>query len=260
VNEEWNLELKDHVALLTINRPKSMNALNTTMCEELEEILTNLEKNPEVRVLIITGAGEKSFIAGADIDQMPTMTPEGAKYLIDVGHKVFAHIENVNFPVIAAINGYALGGGLELALRADIRICSKNAKFGLPEIKLGVIAGWGGPAKLAGIVGVGRTTDMLYTGKFIKSDKALEYGLVTEIFESVEELQKGALALAREIAEKPPITMAINKKMMESAEKSNFQPNPQADALALAYCFTTQDTREGVNAFIEKRAPKFIGM
>ena len=207
---------------------------------------------------MITGSGEKSFISGADIGQMGSdgYTPADAHYLITCGYKVYNRVESLNIPVIAAVNGYCLGGGLELAMCCDIRICSANAKFALPEINLGIIPGWGGTIRLPRIIGEGRAKDMIYRGKKIDSATALNYGLVTEVYEDVASLRAGAEALAAELASKAPITMEMDKKMVN---RSMFTHNDLLDSLCLSYCFTTLDSREGISAFLEKRPAKFEG-
>lgn len=253
MKEGWNLEYNDKVAILMINRPKFMNALSIKLLEEMDSLLTKIENCSDIRVLIITGSGEKSFIAGADIDRLADMNQKESKYLIEIGHKIFFRIEQFRAPVIAAINGYALGGGLELALSTDIRVCSKNAKFGFPEVKLGLIAGWGGPCRLAKLIGEGRAKDLVFRGKFINSEVALSYGLITEVFEGVEELRKESINLAKEIADKSPIPISFDKSIINNGI------NPLRDALALAYCVTTKDAKEGIKAFIEKRKPTFVG-
>ena len=253
MSEEIYLEKKTGYAIMTINRPKQMNALNTGIVEQIDKLLDEVEADPSIRCLIITGAGEKSFIAGADIGQMGT---PGYHYLITCGYKVYNRVEGLKIPTIAAINGYCLGGGLELAMCCDFRICSANARFALPEIALGIIPGWGGTIRLPRIIGEGRAKDMILRAKRIKPDTALQYGLVTEVFEDVAALRAGADSLAQELAAKAPITMAMDKEMIN---RSVFTYNDLTDSLALSYCFTTADSREGISAFLEKRTPDFKG-
>ena len=247
MSEEIYLEKKTGYAIMTINRPKQMNALNTGIVEQIDKLLDEVEADPSIRCLIITGAGEKSFIAGADIGQMGTP---------GCGYKVYNRVEGLKIPTIAAINGYCLGGGLELAMCCDFRICSANARFALPEIALGIIPGWGGTIRLPRIIGEGRAKDMILRAKRIKPDTALQYGLVTEVFEDVAALRAGADSLAQELAAKAPITMAMDKEMIN---RSVFTYNDLTDSLALSYCFTTADSREGISAFLEKRTPDFKG-
>ena len=200
MSEEIRLEVKEGWALLVVDRPKQFNAFNTGIVEEMDRLLDQVEANKDIRCLVITGSGEKSFISGADIGQMGSdgYTPADAHYLITCGYKVYNRVESLNIPVIAAVNGYCLGGGLELAMCCDIRICSANAKFALPEINLGIIPGWGGTIRLPRIIGEGRAKDMIYRGKKIDSATALNYGLVTEVYEDVASLRAGAEALAAE--------------------------------------------------------------
>lgn len=256
--EEVRLELMEGWTRLVLDRPKQYNALNTGVVEEIGRLLDQVEGNPDIRCLVITGAGGKAFISGADIGQMGSdgYTPGDAHYLITCGYKVFNRIENLGIPVIAAINGYCLGGGLELSMCCDIRICSANAKFALPEINLGIIPGWGGTIRLPRIIGEGRAKDMVYRGKRIDARTALEYGLVTEVYEDVAALREGSDALARELASKAPITMEMDKKMINRA---TFTHSDLLDSLCLSYCFTTMDSREGIAAFLDKRQADFKG-
>lgn len=258
MSEEVYLEKKEGYAVLTIDRPKQMNALNTGVVEEIDRLLDQVEADPEIRCLVITGAGEKSFIAGADIGQMgtPGYQPRDAHYLITCGYKVYNRVEALKIPTVAAINGYCLGGGLELSMCCDFRICSANARFALPEIGLGIIPGWGGTIRLPRIIGEGRAKDMILRAKRIKADTALSYGLVTEVFDDVPALRQAADGLAAELAAKAPVTMAMDKEMIN---RSLFTYNDLTDSLALSYCFTTDDSREGISAFLEKRPPQFKG-
>lgn len=258
MSEEIRLEVKEGWALLVVDRPKQFNAFNTGIVEEMGRLLDQVEANQDIHCLVITGSGEKSFISGADIGQMGSdgYTPADAHYLITCGYKVYNRVESLNIPVIAAVNGYCLGGGLELAMCCDIRICSANAKFALPEINLGIIPGWGGTIRLPRIIGEGRAKDMIYRGKKIDSATALNYGLVTEVYEDVASLRAGVEALAVELASKAPITMEMDKKMVN---RSMFTHNDLLDSLCLSYCFTTLDSREGISAFLEKRPAKFEG-
>jgi len=247
LEEGWNLDYQDNIALLILNRPKYMNALNIKLLEEMDLLLSEIENSKDIRVLIISSSGEKSFISGSDIKEISNMSEQECKYLIEIGHKILFRIEEFKIPVIAAINGYALGGGLELILSCDIRVCSKNAKFGFPEIKLGWIPGWGGPYRLTKIVGEGRSKDLIFRGKFISAEEALNYGLVTEIFENVEKLREGALDLAKEIANKSPLPIYFDKKIIKSGI------DPLRDALALSNCLKTKEAKERILVFIQKR-------
>lgn len=258
MSTEVYLEKKNGWALITIDRPKQMNALNTGIVEEIGRLLDEVEADRSIRCLMFTGGGEKSFIAGADIGQMGSegYQPSDAHYLITCGYEVYNRIEGMRIPTIAAINGYCLGGGLELALCCDFRIASANARFALPEIALGIIPGWGGTYRLPRIIGEGRAKDMILRAKRIKADTALRYGLVTEVFDDVPALRAAAESLALELAAKAPITMEIDKKMINRATFTN---SDLTDSLALSYCFTTADSREGIAAFLEKRSPDFQG-
>lgn len=258
MSAEVYLEKKNGWAVITIDRPKQMNALNTDIVEKIDGLLDQVEDDPEIRCLMFTGAGEKSFIAGADIGMMGASCyqPKDAHYLITCGYKVYNRIEWLKIPTIACINGYCLGGGLELAMCCDFRIASKNARFALPEIALGIIPGWGGTIRLPRIIGEGRAKDMILRAKRIHAETALQYGLVTEVYEDVPALRAGAEALAVELASKAPITMQMDKELIN---RSTFTHNDVTDSLALSYCFTTQDSREGIAAFLEKRTPEFHG-
>ncbi len=257
--EGIRLEKKGNYAVLWVDNPKTRNALSVPIVEYIDTLVDEVAADKNIHCLVITGGGEKSFIAGADISGLVKMTPEEARYSIEVGHKLFTKIETMDIPVVAAVNGYCLGGGLEIAMCCDIRVCSANAKFGLPEINIGMIPGWGGTLRLPRLIGESRAKNMMLRGKMITSAEALDYGLVAEVYESIEELREKAEELAKELASKAPVTMKIDKRLIYDA--ANKQPTDiaQRDALALGFVHTTYDAKEGLTAFLEKRAPKYEG-
>lgn len=257
--EGIRLEKKGNYAILWVDNPKTRNALSVPIVEHMDKLVDEVVADKEIHCLIITGGGEKSFAAGADISKLVNMSPEESRYSIEVGHKLFSKIETLDIPVIAAVNGYCLGGGLEISMCCDIRVCSANAKFGLPEINIGMIPGWGGTLRLPRLIGESRAKNMLLRGKMITAQEAQDYGLVAEVYENVDELRVKAEELAKELAAKAPITMKIDKRLVYDA--ANKQPTDiaQRDALALGFVYTTHDAKEGLTAFLEKRAPKYEG-
>lgn len=257
--EGIKLEKKENYAILWVDNPKTRNALSVPIVEYIDTLIDEVAADKAMHCLVITGGGEKSFIAGADISGLVKMSPEESRYSIEVGHKLFSKIETLDIPVIAAVNGYCLGGGLEIAMCCDIRVCSANAKFGLPEINIGMIPGWGGTLRLPRLIGESRAKNMLLRGKMITSQEAMDYGLVAEVYEDVAALREKAEELAKELAAKAPITMKIDKRLVYDA--ANKQPTDiaQRDALALGFVYTTYDAKEGLTAFLEKRAPKYEG-
>ena len=257
--EGIRLEKKGNYAILWVDNPKTRNALSVPIVEHMDKLVDEVVADKDIHCLIITGGGEKSFAAGADISKLVNMSSEESRYSIEVGHKLFSKIETLDIPVVAAVNGYCLGGGLEISMCCDIRVCSANAKFGLPEIDIGMIPGWGGTLRLPRLIGESRAKNMLLRGKMITAQEALDYGLVAEVYENVDELRVKAEELAKELAAKAPITMKIDKRLVYDA--ANKQPTDiaQRDALALGFVYTTHDAKEGLTAFLEKRAPKYEG-
>nr|WP_314463003.1 enoyl-CoA hydratase/isomerase family protein [uncultured Clostridium sp.] len=257
--EGIRLEKKEGYAILSVDIPDTRNALSVPIVEYMNILVDQVIEDRNIRCLIITGGGEKSFIAGADITKLVKMTPEESRYSIEVGHKLFSKIETMDIPVVAAVNGYCLGGGLEAAMCCDIRICSANAKFGLPEINIGMIPGWGGTLRLPRLIGESRAKNMLLRGKMITSQEALDYGLVVEVYESVTVMREKAEELAGELALKAPLTMKIDKRLVYDAANSRPTDIAQRDALALGFIYTTHDAIEGLTAFLEKRTPDYKG-
>lgn len=243
---------QDGVGLIELNRPRELNALNRTMVEEIGAVCHDFAWDPEVRVAVITG--DKHFAAGADIGNMVNMTPEEADRF-SFRH-VMAGIENMPKPVLAAINGYALGGGLELALACDLRIASPSASFGLPEIKLGIFPGAGGTIRLPRLIGPGRAKMMIYTGKTINAEKALNWGLIDGIEDDPLAV---ALQLADELKRRAPIALKLAKKCINMAFDVDVSSGIEQEALAWQCTFATDDQTEGMQAFIEKRPPVFRG-
>lgn len=248
------LEKEQKIAFITINRPNSLNALNAQTIKELSEVLDELSADIESRVVIITGSGEKSFVAGADIKEFADFGTTAAEELARNGQNIlFNKIENFNKPVIAAVNGFALGGGLELALACHIRYGSDNAKLGLPEVTLGLIPGYGGTQRLPKLVGKGLANEIIFSAKMISAQRAKEIGLLNDVF-TLEELLPKTKELATIIARNSP--MAITKAI-KAVNLSDTDKGFEAEITAFGELFEMEDKKEGVNAFLEKRKPTF---
>ncbi|MBO7610052.1 MAG: enoyl-CoA hydratase/isomerase family protein [Muribaculaceae bacterium] len=244
------------VTVMKISAPKSLNALNSTILGEIDDCIDNL--GDDTRVLIITGDGEKSFVAGADISEMAPLGEEEGCEFGKRGAAVFRKIELLPIPVIAAVNGFALGGGCELAMACDIRIASTNAKFGQPEVGLGIIPGFSGTYRLAKLVGQGMAKELIYTGRAIRSDEALRIGLVNAVYEQAELMDKAHEMAARMIAN-APIAIAYAKKCINESYDLNADEAIELENEQFGLCFTTADQKEGMDAFLNKRKPVFTG-
>jgi enoyl-CoA hydratase len=251
-------EKKNKIGYITFNRPKVLNALNRKTVEELADCLAAARDDNDVRVLILTGAGEKAFVAGADINELAQRTPVDGKDFSLYGQGVFRMLETMGKPSIAAINGFALGGGCELALACSMRIAAKNAKLGQPEVKLGIIPGYGGSQRLARLCGKGVAHELVLGGEMITADEALRIGLVNRVVEPAE-LILAAEALAQKIIEKAPLAV---KFAMEAIERGMEMPQEEGlflEATLFGLCCATEDMREGTRAFLEKRPAQFKG-
>jgi enoyl-CoA hydratase len=251
-------EKRDQIAFLTFNRPKVLNALNRKTMEELGHILADAREDSEVRVLILTGAGEKAFVAGADISELAVQTPVSGKATALFGQSVLHQLETLGKPSIAAINGFALGGGCELAMACSIRLASKTAKLGQPEVKLGIMPGYGGTQRLARLCGKGAAHELCLSGEMISAEEALRIGLVNHVYEAGE-LLPAAEALAKKIIANAPLGV---KFTMEAIERGAEMPLEEAlflEATLFGLVASTEDMREGTRAFLEKRAARFQG-
>lgn len=257
--EEVRIETEDAVATLVVDRPAQRNALSIPVCEQINDLISDLEANPDIRVLVVTGSGPKSFIAGADINELVTYTPAQGYRHIEVGHKLFTRIENLDIPTIASVNGYCLGGGLEIAMACDIRLASNNARFGLPEINIAMVPGWGGTERLQRLIGQSRAAAMMITGEMISIDEAISCGLVYRQFETVAALRTGTDELARKLAGFAPISMRATKQMLLTSAGLSPDQILQRDAALLAYLVSTADAKEGLTAFLEKRTASYKG-
>lgn len=246
------------VAVVTVNRPEALNALNTQTKEELLEAVRRLSVDESVRAVVLTGAGEKSFVAGADITEMSGFTAEQARRSSSLGQSVMNAIEAAPQAWIAAVNGFALGGGCELALACDIRLASENAKFGQPEVNLGITPGFGGTQRLARNVGEGWAKYLVLSGRHIRADEALRIGLVQGAFPK-DELMTRAMKLAEELAGKSPLALAYAKAAVNAAADTDIVTGQAIERDLFALSFATEDHAEGMNAFLEKRAPEFGG-
>jgi len=251
-------EKRDAIAWITFNRPKVLNALNRKTMEELNDVLAEARDDDAVRVLILTGAGEKAFVAGADIGELAQRTPVDGKEFSLFGQAVIHRLETLGKPSIAAINGFALGGGCELALACSIRLASKTARLGQPEVKLGIIPGYGGSQRLARLCGKGVAHELCLSGEMIPADEALRVGLVNHVYEPAE-LLPAAEALAKKIIANAPLAV---KYAMEAVERGMEMPQEEGlflEATLFGLCCATEDMREGTKAFLEKRAAQFKG-
>jgi len=248
------LEQQGHVGILTINREKSLNALNSKVLTDLNTAINQIEANENIYVVIITGAG-RSFVAGADISEMIDFNSVSSKAFSDYGNKVFLRLENLSKPVIAAINGFALGGGCELSMACDIRLASEKAKFGQPEVGLGVTPGFGGTQRLPRLVGYAKALELLFTGKIINADEALSIGLVNAVYPP-DELMPKALEMANHISEQAQIAVRVCKQCIRQGMQTDINTAVTYESMAFTVCFDTEDKNEGMNAFLEKRVEK----
>ena len=252
------LEVKDGVATVTVNRPKVLNALNDQTMEELRQVFLEIRRREDVQGVIFTGAGEKAFIAGADINELATQTPLEGKDRSRRGHHILEIIENLGKPVIAAVNGYALGGGCEIAMACHIRLASENAKLGQPEVKLGIVAGYGGTQRLTRLIGLGRALELLLTGEQITAQRAYDIGLVNGVYPQAELLQQSE-KLLRKMTANGPVAVKLTMEAAIHGSQLTLTEGLNLEANLFALSCTTEDMKEGTRAFVEKRPAKFQG-
>ena len=248
------LEQQGHVGVVTISRPEALNALNSQVLSDLDEAMTAVEKNDEIYVVILTGDG-RSFVAGADIGEMKGFSSIDGKNFGVHGGQVFLKVENLSKPVIAAVNGFALGGGCELAMSCDIRLASEKAKFGQPEVGLGITPGFGGTQRLPRIVGISKAMELILTAKVIKAEEAKAIGLVSEVYPP-EELMPKAMELAEAICANAQIAVRESKRCIRMGMQTDINTGSAFEAEAFGVCCGTEDKNEGMGAFLEKRSEK----
>ncbi len=249
---------EEGVVVLRLNRPEKLNALNAELVAEIGRAAVELDADASVRVVVLTGAGDKAFAAGADIAAMSKMTVAEAKHFSDLGHRALASLESAHYPVLGAVNGFALGGGCELALACDFLYASDKAKLGQPEVNLGVIPGFGGTQRLARRVGPARARELCLTGDMIGAEEARAIGLVNTVVPHAE-LHEKTLAVAKKIATKGPLAVAQVKRVQVRGEDVSLPVAAELEAQAFATLFGSEDQREGMSAFLEKRAARFTG-
>lgn len=245
-------QLENEVAIITIQRPKALNALNSETLQELTLLLTEIQARKDIKVVIVTGAGEKAFVAGADISEMVNLSSSQARDFAKIGGTAFNLLENIPQVTIAAVNGFALGGGCELALACDIRIASTNALFGQPEVGLGIIPGFGGTQRLARLTGKGRAKELIFTGKNIKADEAYRIGLVNQLA-NPEELMNVCLKMATQICSNGSYAISLAKSAINLGLDMEIKAGIELEANLFGLTFASLDKQEGMNAFLEKR-------
>lgn len=252
----WTLEKTGAVAVLTIDRPP-LNLVHHENIVELGEKLAALRQDPETRAIVLTGTGQ-AFIGGADITQFEQLDPVTAKFGLMAGQRILRDMEEMEKPVLAAVNGYAFGGGCEVALACDIRICSEEARFGQLEINYGVMPGWAGTQRLVKAIGLARAKDLVLTGRIVDPQEALMMGLVSQVLPA-DELMERAMKIASRLAAKAPVAMALAKEIVNAAAESSIPVGGAYEAAVCAITMGTEDSVEGVKAFVEKRKPEFKG-
>lgn len=250
------IEISDSICIVKINRPDKLNALNNETLDELKICFDNIKKDTSVSVVIVTGSGEKAFVAGADISEINKLNPITGKLFAEKGQAVFSLIEKLGKPVIAAVNGFALGGGCELALACHIRIANDKAKFGQPEVNLGIIPGYGGTQRLTRLVGSGKAAELILTGDLIDANEALRIGLINHIY-SAEDLLNQAKVLASKIAAKGQIAVSMSLRAIISCDELSDSEGQNLESSLFALCCGTEDFKEGTSAFLEKLKPSF---
>jgi enoyl-CoA hydratase len=255
--ESLLVRVEDRVATIVVNRPEKRNALNAVVRRELVEALDALRDDPEVRVVVITGAGEKAFIAGADIGEFAERTPLEQRAAME-GRRLFEEIANFPRPTIAMINGFALGGGCEVALACDLRIAARSARLGQPEVKLGILPGGGGTQRLPRLVGLGRALRLIMTGEMISAEEAERIGLVDDVVDDAD-LARRTAALAGLMAGYSPVTLKLIKDAVRATQEMPLSAGLQFERELFVTAFASEDRTEGVSAFLEKRAPEFRG-
>lgn len=256
--ENLILEKEDYLAILYINRPKALNALNAETLYEMEEAIKDIKADSNIKVVIVTGVGDKSFVAGADITFMLPLSPHEGRFFSDVGERVMRQFELMEKPVIAAINGFALGGGCELAMACDIRLAAENAVFAQPEVGLGVIPGFGGTQRLPRLVGEGRAKELTYTADVINVQEAYRIGLVNHVYPA-DQLMDEAKKMAKKIANKAPLAVGYAKFAIGKGMQVDIDTAMSIESDMFGMCCATEDKFEGMGAFVEKRKPTFKG-
>jgi len=246
------------IYLLTINRLQALNALNSETLTEIGAALSEIGKEAAARVLLVTGAGDRAFVAGADVRVMRDFTPLEAQALSEQALRVFRKLEALSVPAIALVNGYCLGGGCEFALSCDFILAAENAVFGQPEVNLGIMAGWGGTQRLTRLIGRGRAMELLVSGRQVRADEAMQIGLANHVYPKDELLEQG-LALARTIAAKGPLAVRLTKRAVQRGQDLDLENACILESQLFALCFSSADQKEGMAAFVEKRPARFQG-
>ncbi len=254
-NEYVKTEKKKEIGIIILKKPEAVNLLDTKTLKELAGSLEELNNDGKIRAVIIKG--DKNFCAGADVKEMKDKHPREAEAFSRLGHNVFSQVENMDKPVIAAVKGYAIGGGCELALACDIRIAGESARFGQPEINLGLIPGFGGTQRLTRLVGIGRAKEMILTGRIVDAKEASDIGLINRVMKD-EELMEKTMEIAQVLAEKSPIAVKMTKSLINNSREIN--RGLEMEIVSFSMCFASQDHVEGINAFLEKRKPGFKGV